>query len=128
LGAKPINNIVDVANYVMLETGQPLHAFDGEKLESRKVIVRFAKEGEKVVTLDEEKYTLDREILVIADNKKPVAIAGIKGGKGPEIDFKTKVIVLESANFDSRLIRKASKRIDLRTDGPRKDARASRQS
>ena len=115
-GLKPINNIVDVANYVMLETGQPLHAFDGEKLEGRKIIVRFAKEGEKIVTLDGEKYDLEKETLVIADAKKPVAIAGIKGGKAPEIDLKTKIVVLESANFDSRVIRRVSKRIDLKTD------------
>ena len=115
-GLKPINNIVDIANYVMLETGQPLHAFDGKKLEGQKIVVRFAKEGEKITTLDGEKYDLEKEILVIADAKKPVAIAGIKGGKAPEIDLKTKVVVLESANFDSRIIRRGSKRIDLKTD------------
>lgn len=115
-GLKPINNIVDVVNYVMLETGQPLHAFDGEKLEDRKIIVRFAKEGEKIITLDGERYSLEKGILVIADTKKPMAIAGIKGGKAPEIDLKTRVVVLESANFDSRVIRRASKRIDLKTD------------
>ncbi len=115
-GLKPINNIVDIVNYVMLETGQPLHAFDGKKLEGQKIVVRFAKEGEKITTLDGEKYGLEKEILVIADAKKPVAIAGIKGGKAPEIDLKTKVVVLESANFDSRIIRRGSKRIDLKTD------------
>jgi len=135
-GLRPINNVVDVANYVMLETGQPLHSFDLNKLEgvnpksqipnpkqiqnskfqTKKLIVRFAKEREKIVTLDEEKYELDKEILVIADAKKPVAIAGIKGGKAPEIDLKTKVVVLESANFNSRVIRRGSKRIDLKTD------------
>jgi len=115
-GLRPINNIVDIANYVMLETGQPLHAFDGEKLEGEKIIVRFAKEREKIVTLDEEKYDLDNEVLVIADAEKPVAIAGIKGGKIPEIDRKTKIVVLESANFNPRVIRRGSKRIDLKTD------------
>lgn len=115
-GLKPINNIVDIANYVMLETGQPLHAFDGEKLKDRKIIVRFAKKDERIVTLDEEKYDLDEKILVIADAKKPVAIAGIKGGKKAEIDEKTKIVVLESANFNPRVIRRGSKRIDLKTD------------
>jgi len=115
-GLRPINNIVDIANYVMLETGQPLHAFDGEKLAGKKIIVRFAEEGEKITTLDEEKYDLDKNILVIADAKSPLAIAGIKGGKIPEIDEKTKIIVLESANFNSRVIRRESKRIDLKTD------------
>ena len=115
-GLRSINNVVDIANYVMLETGQPLHAFDGEKLQDSKIIVRFAKAGEKIITLDEEKYDLDKDILVIADAKKPIAIAGIKGGKMPEVDKKTKIIVLEAANFNSRIIRRTSKKIDLKTD------------
>jgi len=115
-GLRPINNVVDIANYVMLETGQPLHVFDGEKLEGKKIIVRFAQKNEKIVTLDEEKYDLDENILVIADAKRPIAIAGIKGGKLPEIDNKTKTIILESANFDSRIIRKGSQRLKLKTD------------
>jgi len=125
-GLRPINNIVDITNYVMLETGQPLHAFDFEKLESVKskiqnpnfktIIVRFAEEGERITTLDNEKYDLDEDILVIADAKKPIAIAGIKGGRTPEIDNKTKIVVLESANFNPQNIRRASKIIDLKTD------------
>ncbi|PIP24347.1 MAG: phenylalanine--tRNA ligase subunit beta [Candidatus Nealsonbacteria bacterium CG23_combo_of_CG06-09_8_20_14_all_37_18] len=115
-GLRPINNIVDIANYVMLETGQPLHAFDGEKIESQKIIVRFAKNREKIVTLDEQKFDLNPDVLVIADEKKPVAIAGIKGGKLPEIDKKTKVVVLESANFNSQTIRQGSKKLNLKTD------------
>jgi len=115
-GLRPINNIVDITNYVMLETGQPLHAFDGQKLEGKKIIVRFAKKGEKIITLDGEKYELDNDILVIADAKKPVAIAGIKGGKSPEINRKTRTVVIESANFNPRVIRRGSKKIDLKTD------------
>lgn len=126
-GLRSINNIVDITNYVMLETGQPLHAFDLEKLEGlagkqasngvkKKIIVRFAEDGEKITTLDNEKYNLDEDILVIADVKKPVAIAGIKGGNSPEIDNKTKIVVLESANFNPQNIRRASKNIDLKTD------------
>ena len=127
-GLRPINNIVDIANYVMLETGQPLHAFDGEKLDGNpegvasrpygagKIIVRFAKEGEKITTLDGEKYDLDDDVLVIADSKKPVAIAGIKGGKLPEIDKKTKIVVLESANFNPQVIRRGSRKLNLKTD------------
>jgi len=137
-GLRPINNVVDIANYVMLETGQPLHAFDGKKLEGGKIIVRFAKNREKIITLDEEKpstraklgagpvphrnevsgagYDLDENVLVIADAKKPVAVAGIKGGKIPEIDKKTKIVVLESANFRPRTIRKSSKKLGLKTD------------
>jgi len=115
-GLRPICNIVDIANYVMLETGQPLHAFDLEKISGRKIIVRKAKIGEKITTLDNEKYDLDKDILIIADLKGPLAIAGIKGGKKAEIDKNTKIVVLESANFDPRTIRRGSKKIDLKTD------------
>jgi len=115
-GLQSINNVVDVANYVMLETGQPLHAFDGEKLEGKKIIVRLARKGEKIITLDNQKFDLDQSILVIADAKKPVAIAGIKGGKGPGIDIKTKTVVLESANFNPRVIRRGSQKLGLKTD------------
>ncbi|MBI2042320.1 MAG: phenylalanine--tRNA ligase subunit beta [Candidatus Nealsonbacteria bacterium] len=115
-GMRPINNIVDAANYVMLETGQPLHAFDAEKLQGKKIIVRPAKKTEEIVTLDGDKFSLDPTILVIADEKKPVAIAGIKGGKDTEIDKQTKTIIIESANFNPLAIRRASKKINLRTD------------
>jgi len=121
-GLRPINNVVDIANYVMLETGQPIHAFDLEKIHQekgdglRKIIVRRAKKGEKITSLDGEKYNLDQDVLVISDLKGPLAIAGIKGGKYPEIDQKTKTIVLEAANFDPQVVRKGSKKINLRTD------------
>ncbi|MCP6718097.1 MAG: phenylalanine--tRNA ligase subunit beta [Patescibacteria group bacterium] len=116
LGLKSINNIVDIVNYVMLETGQPLHAFDLEKITDRKIIVRRAQKRERITTLDNERYALDENILVIADNRRPIAIAGIKGGKKTEIDRKTKNIVLESANFNAKTVRKGSKTIDLKTD------------
>jgi phenylalanyl-tRNA synthetase beta chain len=126
-GLRPINNIVDIANYVMLETGQPLHAFDFFKIESgnskfeipnepKKIIVRFAKRGEKIKTIDEEEYELDKDILVIADSKEPLAIAGIKGGKKAEITNQTKAVVLEAANFNQKIIRFGSRKIDLKTD------------
>jgi len=119
-GLRPINNVVDIANYVMLETGQPLHAFDADKLEAKSeiktIIVRRAKKGEKITTLDNEKYDLDENILVIADEKNPVCIAGIKGGKRPEIDSQTKKIILEAANFSSQIIRQGSKKLNLKTD------------
>ena len=116
LGLKPINNIVDIANYVMLETGQPLHAFDLDKISDRKIIVRRAQRGERITTLDDERYALDKNILVIADSKRPIAIAGIKGGKKTEIDRRTKSVVLESANFNPKTVRQGSKTIDLKTD------------
>ncbi|MBL7156161.1 MAG: phenylalanine--tRNA ligase subunit beta [Candidatus Pacebacteria bacterium] len=115
-GLQSINNVVDIANYIMLETGQPLHAFDLEKLQGRKLIIRFAKKGEKITTLDNQKFDLNENILVIADDANPVAIAGIKGGKGPEIDKNTKTIVLESANFNPKVIRQGSKALNLKTD------------
>jgi len=117
-GLRPINNIVDITNYVMLETGQPLHAFDLDKLNDGKIIIRRAKKGEKIITLDEGRAEriLDENILVIADAKKPIAIAGIKGGKEPEIDNKTKRVALEAANFNPLSIRKSSRALGLRTD------------
>jgi len=115
-GLQPINNIVDVVNYVMLEIGQPLHAFDLGKLKEKKIVVRFAKDEEKITSLDNQKFDLDKRILVIADEKNPIAIAGIKGGKNPEIDSRTNTVVLEAANFDSRTIRNASRFLKLRTD------------
>lgn len=115
-GLQSINNIVDIANYVMLETGQPLHAFDLEKLAGHKIIVRFARDRERIVTLDEKGYELNPEILIVADAKNPAAIAGIKGGVIPKIDKKTKIIVLESANFNPKIIRRASKKLNLKTD------------
>ena len=115
-GLRPISNVVDITNYVMLETGQPLHAFDLNKLASGKIIVRRAKKGEKIITLDDEKYDLDENILVIADQKNPVCVAGIKGGRGPEIDAQTKRIVLEAANFNPQIVRQGSKQLKLETD------------
>jgi len=115
-GLKPINNIVDITNYIMLETGQPLHAFDLDKISDRKIIIKQAEKGDIITTLDDERYGLDKNILVIADSKRPIAIAGIKGGKKAGIDKKTRDIVLESANFNAKTIRESSKAIDLKTD------------
>jgi phenylalanyl-tRNA synthetase beta chain len=122
-GLRPINNIVDIANYVMLETGQPLHAFDADKLETKDskakvktLIVRRAKKGEKIITLDNEEYDLDENILVIADEKNPTCVAGIKGGQGPSIDKDTKRVILEAANFNYQIIRQGSRQLKLETD------------
>lgn len=116
LGLNSINNVVDILNYVMLETGQPLHAFDLDKIEGREIIVRKARNGEKIETLDGKKYILTNKILIIADKKDPLAIAGIKGGKKAEITSKTKNIVIESANFNPLSIRKARQILNLQTD------------
>jgi len=114
-GLNSINNVVDATNFIMLETGQPLHAFDYEKINNG-IVVRKARKGEKIVTLSEKEYVLDENVLLIADSKKPLALAGIKGGKGCEITEKTKTIVLESANFNHKLISQTARRLNLRTD------------
>lgn len=128
-GLSSINNIVDAANYVMLETGQPLHVFDADFLgvKNRKVpsskfqvpktiIVRRARKGERMSALDDKTYELNPEILVIADDTEPLAIAGIKGGKASGVSADTTRIILESANFDPIRIRAASRALGLRTD------------
>ncbi|MGJ0848094.1 phenylalanyl-tRNA synthetase beta subunit [Tissierella praeacuta DSM 18095] len=115
-GVRPINNIVDITNFVMLEYGEPLHAFDLEKVEGRKIIVRQAKEGEKILTLDEVERNLKSSDLVIADDKKPIALAGVMGGFDTEITENTKYVLLEGANFNSKSVRLTSKRFGLRTE------------
>jgi phenylalanyl-tRNA synthetase beta chain len=115
-GIRSINNVVDITNYVMLELGQPLHAFDYEKLEDKKIIVRKAKTNESIETLDGEKRKLNKNILVIADAKNPLGIAGIMGGAKSEITNKTKTIVLESANFNKINNRQSEKSLKLRTE------------
>ncbi len=116
VGLRPINNIVDITNYLLFETGQPMHAFDYDKIEEGAIIVRRAKTEEKIITLDAEERTLDNSILVIADKRKTVAVAGIMGGKNSEVSETTKTILLESACFDPALVRKGSKKLALATD------------
>ncbi len=114
-GIKIINNIVDITNYIMLQEGQPLHAFDLEKLEGG-IVVRSSKKGESIVTLDGEEKRLDEGVLVIADEKKPVAVAGVVGGKETGVDKKTKNILLEAAYFNPTRVRLSSKRLGITTD------------
>ncbi|RKZ08132.1 phenylalanine--tRNA ligase subunit beta, partial [bacterium] len=116
VGMKPINNIVDITNFILMELGQPLHAFDRDRLEGDKIRVRRAEKGEKIVTLDEVERELDEEILVIADASKPVAIAGVMGGIDTEVTGSTKRVLLESALFERRLIRRARKKFRLETE------------
>jgi phenylalanyl-tRNA synthetase beta chain len=116
IGLRPINNIVDITNFVMMEYGQPLHAFDRELLSGNKIIIRNANKGEKFASLDGSDLKLDVDALVIADSEKPVALAGIMGGANSQVTDTTKNIVLESACFDSSTIRKASKKYGLRSD------------
>jgi phenylalanyl-tRNA synthetase beta chain len=115
IGYRPVNNIVDITNYVMAELGQPLHAFDARKVEGG-IIVRRAKNGEVIETLDETKRKLTNEMLVIADHKKAIAIAGVMGGLNSEIGEKTSSIIIESANFHPSSVRKTAAAIGLRTE------------
>jgi phenylalanyl-tRNA synthetase beta chain len=116
VGIRSINNVVDVTNYVMMEYGQPLHAFDFELLEGGRIIVRRAKEGEEFITLDGVKRTLDGEMLMICDAAKPVAIAGVMGGLNSEIKEDTKRVLLESAYFNPAGNRRTSKKLSLETE------------
>ena len=116
LGARTINNGADITNYCLYETGQPMHAFDFDKIEGASIIVRRAKKGESIVTIDGVKRELDESILIIADRVKPIAIAGIMGGIATEVTENTKNILLESAYFDPVTIRRASRKLRLSTE------------
>lgn len=109
-GIRPINNVVDISNYVMLEVGQPLHFYDYDKL-GNKIVVRMANEGEKLTTLDNIERTLNKEDVVIATDEKSIGLAGVMGGLETEVEDYTKNIIIESAIFDSVKVRKTSKKI-----------------
>lgn len=125
VGLRPINNVVDVTNYVMYETGQPLHAFDLDKLAGRTIIVQRAKEGEKFITLDGKERVLRSTTLMICDAEKPVAIGGVMGGANSEISEATTTILLESAYFDPACIRRTSKDLGLSTDASKRFERST---
>jgi phenylalanyl-tRNA synthetase beta chain len=116
VGIRPVNNIVDVTNYVMYELGQPLHAFDARQVDNYQIEVKTAKKGEKFVTLDGEKRKLADSYLMIADRKKYIALAGIMGGQNSEIGSDTTEIILESANFQASNIRQTSTALGLRSE------------
>lgn len=116
IGLRPINNIVDITNFVLMELGQPLHAFDLEKIKGRKIVVRTAKEGEKFKTLDEVERTLKSNDLMICDEHEPMCMAGIFGGIDSGVTEKTTAIFLESAYFDPGYIRRTAKHHGLKTD------------
>jgi len=116
VGLRPINNVVDVTNFVMMEYGQPLHAFDIDRLAGPKIVIRRAGKGELFTALDGTELKLGTDALVIADAEKPVALAGIMGGANSQVDESTQTVVLESASFDPVAVRKASKKYGLRSD------------
>lgn len=115
-GVRPINNIVDITNFVMLEFGQPLHAFDLDKMKNKRILVRKAKDGEKIRTIDDQERILTNENLVITDGEVPIGIAGVMGGMAWEVTEETTTVLLESANFNSKSVRLTSKQLNLRTE------------
>ncbi len=115
-GVRPISNIVDVTNYVMLEIGQPMHAFDLERLAGRSLVIRRARKGERLTTLDGVDRPLDTDMLMIADADRANAVGGVMGGRDSEIGPKTRLVALESAYFHPPSIRRTSKRLGLKTE------------
>lgn len=124
-GLRSVNNVVDITNFVFLELGQPLHAFDYEKIADNTIVVRSAKADEKITTLDGKERNLTQEMLVIADAEKPIAIAGVIGGLDSEVKGATTKIVLESAYFRPASIRKTSKALGVQTDASKKFERGA---
>jgi phenylalanyl-tRNA synthetase beta chain len=116
VGLRPINNLVDVGNYVMLELGQPLHVFDARKIGGHKIVIRHASDGEKLTTLDGKERTLNHRMLVIADEQRPLVVAGVMGGADAGVDDSTTDIVLEAAYFRPQLIRWTSRQLGLASD------------
>lgn len=115
-GIRPIDAVVDVTNYIMLEYGQPLHAFDYDALDSKKIRVRRAEQGETLVTLDDQERVLTSDNLVITNGEKPVALAGVMGGQNTHVTAETQTIALESAMFESSIIRKTAQTLNLRSE------------
>mgnify|MGYP001174063777 CR=1 FL=1 len=116
IGVRPINNVVDIANYVMFDKGQPIHTYDYDKIIGSKLIVKYAKNNEKALFLNEKEYTLDDSMMVIANAENTENVAGIIGGSNSEITINTKNIIIEAANFDMYSIRKSSTKLGLRTE------------
>jgi len=125
VGVRTVNNVVDITNFVLLELGHPLHAFDYDRLEGKKIVVRKAKEGEHFVTLDGKGRSLTSETLMICDAVRPVAIAGVMGGANTEISDSTRNILIESAYFSPRSIRRTSKRLGVSTDASQRFERGA---
>lgn len=125
VGLRPINNIVDVTNYVMVETGQPLHAFDYDTLQGHKIVVKKSKAGEKFTTLDDKQHTLDDQTVMICDGKRTVAIGGIMGGQNSEITDQTVNVLLESAYFNPLRVRVSARRYGITSDASMRFSRGT---
>lgn len=124
-GIRPINNVVDVTNYILLLFGQPLHAFDYQKLDSKEILVRRATATEELITLDGETRQLTEENIVITNGKTPVGLAGVMGGANSEISQETTTVALEAALFNPLSIRKTSKQFNLRSESSSRFEKAS---
>lgn len=120
IGQRSINNIVDITNYVMFALGQPMHAFDADKIADDTIVVRYAVEGDVLTTLDNNEVNLQSSDLLICDTQKPLALAGVKGGKAAEVDENTTNIILEAANFDPGMTRKTARRTKILTDSSKR--------
>ena len=116
VGLRPVNTIVDLSNFVLFELGHPIHIFDFDKITGKTIVIRNARKGEKITTIDSVERLLTKEMLIIADEKEPIAIAGVMGGLFSEVDTQTKDIFIESAYFQPQSIRMTSKKLGLSTD------------
>src|SRR5438876_3970471 len=125
LGQRPINNVADITNYVLHELGQPLHAFDLAKLAEQRIVVRRAAAGEKIKTLDGIERRLDTNMLVIADAKRPVAVAGVMGGEDSEISTQTTDVLIESAYFNPDSVRRTARTLGMDTEASRRFERGA---
>ncbi len=125
IGVRPVNNVVDISNYVLMECGHPLHAFDYDRLEGGTIVVKLAKEGDRFTTLDHKERVLRADTLMICDARRPVAIAGVMGGANTEISDSTTTVLLESAYFDPRSIRRTSKHFGLSTEASQRFERGA---
>ncbi|PWT92951.1 MAG: phenylalanine--tRNA ligase subunit beta, partial [Blastocatellia bacterium] len=125
IGQRPINNVADITNYVLHEMGQPLHAFDFQKLGCRRIVVRRAAAGEKLKTLDGVERVLTTDMLVIADAEKPVALAGIMGGEDSEISESTTDVLIESAYFNPDSVRRTARALGMDTEASRRFERGA---
>ncbi|MDD5680520.1 MAG: phenylalanine--tRNA ligase subunit beta [Candidatus Omnitrophica bacterium] len=116
MGLRPVNNVVDITNFVLFETGQPMHAFDCDKIKGQRVVIRRAGEAEKIISIDNVERTLEKNMLVIADAERPIAVAGVMGGLDTEVNFDTRNVLLESAYFTPVSIRRTSYKLALMSE------------